>query len=85
LQNGKIFLFFKKTKNCSKKKKKIQSYEDEWPLVIICPSSLRFTWAKEIEKWLEIPQFLIDIIMTTKQKLSPRFNFFSFLVHFIYY
>lgn len=27
-------------------------YEDEWPLLIIVPASLRLVWAEEFEKWL---------------------------------
>lgn len=26
-------------------------YQSEWPLLIIVPSSLRFCWVEEIEKW----------------------------------
>ena len=27
-------------------------YKEEWPLLIVCPSSMRFPWIEEIEKWL---------------------------------
>ncbi|CAB3978499.1 DNA annealing helicase and endonuclease ZRANB3 [Paramuricea clavata] len=27
-------------------------YKIEWPLLIVCPSSMRFPWIEEIEKWL---------------------------------
>ena len=27
-------------------------YKDDWPIVIICPSSLRYNWKEEILKWM---------------------------------
>ena len=27
-------------------------YRNEWPLLIIVPSSLRYCWIEEFEKWL---------------------------------
>ena len=27
-------------------------YADDWPIVIICPSSLRYNWREEILKWM---------------------------------
>eukprot|EP00941_MAST-03F_sp_MAST-3F-sp1_P000243 g243.t1 len=27
-------------------------YKDDWPLCIFCPSSLKYSWANEIHKWL---------------------------------
>ena len=27
-------------------------YKKEWPLLIVCSSSMRFPWIEEIEKWL---------------------------------
>ena len=38
-------------------------YRDEWPLLIIVPSSLKYTWVDEIEKWLpEVPPEDINLI-----------------------
>lgn len=43
-------------------------YNADWPLLIICPSSLRHTWAGEIAKWLEIDDESIQIITSSKQR-----------------
>ena len=30
----------------------MRHYEKEWPLLIICPSSVRYNWAEELSRWL---------------------------------
>jgi SNF2 family DNA or RNA helicase len=30
----------------------LRSPQDEWPLLIIVPASLRLVWAEETERWL---------------------------------
>ena len=38
-------------------------YKDEWPLLIVVPSSMRYPWIDEIEKWLpEIEPHEINLI-----------------------
>ena len=38
-------------------------FKEEWPVIIIVPSSLKYTWVDEIEKWLpEIPPEDINLI-----------------------
>ena len=27
-------------------------YKEDWPLMIFCPSSLKYTWRDEILRWL---------------------------------
>lgn len=27
-------------------------YKDEWPLLIVVPSSVKYPWIEEIEKWI---------------------------------
>lgn len=40
-------------------------YKDEWPLLIVVPSCLRYPWIEEIEKWLpEISPHDINLIMS---------------------
>ena len=41
-------------------------YREEWPVLIIVPSSLRYSWIDEIEKWFpEITPFEINLIETS--------------------
>uniref|UniRef100_A0ACB8G2F4 Uncharacterized protein n=1 Tax=Sphaerodactylus townsendi TaxID=933632 RepID=A0ACB8G2F4_9SAUR len=41
-------------------------YKNEWPLLIVVPSSLRYPWADEIEKW--IPELYPDDIVIIQNK-----------------
>lgn len=55
-------------------------FAHEWPLLIICPSSLRFNWSKELEEWL-VPHIQpqdIKILLTGKDRPSSRINIISY-------
>lgn len=40
-------------------------YKEEWPLLIVVPSSLRYPWTEEIEKWIpELGPEEINVIQT---------------------
>ncbi|XP_030065569.1 SNF2 related chromatin remodeling annealing helicase 1 isoform X1 [Microcaecilia unicolor] len=46
-------------------------YRKEWPLLVVAPSSVRFTWAEAIHRWLpSIDPDSISVIVTGKDSLS---------------
>ena len=40
-----------------------QAYKESWPVLVICPSSLRFTWKGEIKRWLKVPEDEIYVVL----------------------
>lgn len=54
-------------------------YRDEWPLLIITPSSLRLQWAEQLERWLgDIPSADINVVMTGKCDVLAPVNIISY-------
>ena len=54
-----------------------RAFRDRWPVVVVCPSSLRDNWAAEIERWLEVD----DVFIFSKSDDLARVpDHFSFLV-----
>ncbi len=38
------------------------SFAEDWPLLVVCPASLRYVWAAELEKWLpELPVSAVHV------------------------
>ncbi|CAM6013956.1 unnamed protein product [Sphagnum balticum] len=45
-------------------------YREEWPLLVICPASLRLVWAEELERWLPFLSPL-DVHLVFGRKNDP--------------
>ena len=54
-------------------------YKEEWPLLIVVPSSVKFSWIEEIEKWLPDihPQDINLIRSGTDVRLVVSLSYFS--------
>ena len=49
-------------------------YKDEWPVLIICPSSVRLSWQDEILRWLPtdlIREHQIQVVVNGKAVFTP--------------
>ena len=53
-------------------------YREDWPILIICPSSVRMAWANEFMKWLHVPEDEIRVVLTGKQPLDGQINIISY-------
>ncbi|EGC36626.1 hypothetical protein DICPUDRAFT_31594, partial [Dictyostelium purpureum] len=54
-------------------------YRNEWPLLIVTPSSLRLVWADSIEKFFpQIPSSDINLVMNGKCGLNGLINIISY-------
>eukprot|EP00826_Nyctotherus_ovalis_P002887 TRINITY_DN10581_c0_g1_i4.p1 TRINITY_DN10581_c0_g1~~TRINITY_DN10581_c0_g1_i4.p1 ORF type:complete len:558 (+),score=120.33 TRINITY_DN10581_c0_g1_i4:804-2477(+) len=52
-------------------------YKDEWPLLILTPSTLKFVWRDEIKKWLPmIPKGHIEVIQSSKNAFATQSKVF---------
>ncbi|XP_053090397.1 SWI/SNF-related matrix-associated actin-dependent regulator of chromatin subfamily A-like protein 1 isoform X2 [Pangasianodon hypophthalmus] len=55
-------------------------YRKEWPLLIVTPSSVRFTWAEALRRWLpSVAEGSINVVVTGKDSLrSGLVNIISY-------
>lgn len=49
--------------------------QDEWPLLVIVPASLRLTWAEELERWLpHLRPSSVHVIQGKVDRLDAKAN-----------
>lgn len=55
-------------------------YKDEWPLLVVTPSSVRFAWAQQIQRWLPSLDPQEIFVPTTGKNITStyRVNIFSY-------
>ena len=52
-------------------------YRKEWPLLIVCPSSLKYIWQDEILTWIpELKDYDIQIFKTGKDRFDRHARIF---------
>ena len=55
------------------------AYQKDWPLLIVCPSSVRFSWRSAIFRWLpSVPEEDVIVITSGKIQLSQKVSTFMF-------
>jgi SWI/SNF-related matrix-associated actin-dependent regulator 1 of chromatin subfamily A len=52
-------------------------YKDNWPVLIVCPSSLRSAWEQQVGKWLPNESAGVNLVMTSKGSLDYPINIVS--------
>ena len=45
-------------------------YRQDWPMLVVCPASMKYTWASELEKWL--PELEPGEVPRVSHHPSPR-------------
>jgi SWI/SNF-related matrix-associated actin-dependent regulator 1 of chromatin subfamily A len=51
-------------------------YRDSWPVLVVCPGSMKYNWRGEIQTWLGLKNNRICIINSSRQKISDEAYFY---------
>ena len=56
-----------------------QWYINEWPFVVVCPSSVRFQWEQSICEWLDVDSSEIHIVQHANEQIDfDKITIFSY-------
>ena len=51
-------------------------YKENWPVLICCPGSMKYSWKAELMKWLLLKEKYIQIINKSKTRLNDHCKFY---------
>lgn len=53
-------------------------FSEDWPVLVICPSSLKYNWRDEILSWLPdmINEYEVQVLKSSKEEFRPEVKFY---------